>query len=372
MTADGRNNAGLVRALLVLSVILISVALCYGALQVLGAIPSTCVIIIASVFVLYVMLPLIRRLERRMPAPAAFGAAFAIFAVGGALALWALLPPVVAQAQLFATSLPHIIDQVQRDLADPSNSWLGRLPPEFRTYVASLPAQLGALTSKYGFSIAQHTFAILTSGLSVFLSLVIVPILTAYLFFDHRELKQATLGFVPPSWRPKAVAILSDLNDVLGGFVRGQLLDGAILGFMVFLLLFFTHVPFALLIAVLAGILNFIPYVGAIIGFVPSVALALAYNSWQTAVIVGVGFAIIQQIDGNVIVPRIMKSQLALSPVLLILSILAFSGLFGVVGTFVAVPVVAMLRVIKLHFAPAPDDAELRDDESKAKRLTKF
>jgi predicted PurR-regulated permease PerM len=367
------RDSSLVRALVVLSIVLVAAALGYGAVRLLDAVSSAAIIFLAAVFALYVMLPLIRVLERRLPSAGAFAVAFAAFFVAFALVLWALLPPIIAQAQQLAASLPHIIDQVQRDLADPSNSWLARTPPGFRDYVArQLPTQIGQLTSKYGFAIAQHTFALLTSSISLFLSIVIVPILTAYLFFDHQELKVATLGFVPTSWRPKAVAILSDLNDVLGGFVRGQLIDGAIVGLMIFLLLFFTHVPFALLIAVLAGILNLIPFVGAIIGFVPSVILALAYTSWQNAIIVGVGFAVIQQIDGNIIVPRIMKSELALSPVLLIASILVFSALFGVVGTFIAVPVVAMLRVLKMHFAPAPSEAELRREETLAARLVKF
>ena len=163
---------------------------------------------------------------------------------------------------------------------------------------------------------------------------------------------------MPAGWRPKALAILSDLNNVLGSFVRGQLLDGAIVGALIWLLLTITHVPYALLIGVLAGILNFIPYVGAIIGFFPSVLLALVYNDWHSALIVAIGFGVIQQGDGNLIVPRIMKSQVQLSPVLLIVSILVFSALFGVVGTFIAVPVTAMLRVFKLHFAPAPSAAE--------------
>ena len=366
----GRDNA-LNRALVVLLIILVSTVLCIGIVHFLSLIPSTTIIVVAATFALYIMLPLVRRLERRMPPPLAFGVAFVVFLVGAGLICWALLPPVISQAQQFVATFPQLIQDVQKDLADP-NGFLSRVPPDLRTYIEALPAQLGQLASKYGFSIAQQTFSILTSAISVFLSLVIVPILTAYLYFDHRDLKQATLGFIPASWRPKAVAILSDLNDVLGGFVRGQLLDGAILGTMIFILLFLTHVPYALLIAVLAGILNFIPYVGAFIGFVPSVLLAFAYQSWQTAVVVGVGFAVIQQIDGNVIVPRIMKSQVQLSPVIIIIAILAFTGLFGVAGTFVAVPVAAMLRVLKLHFAPAPSDAELHREETTAVKLTKF
>jgi predicted PurR-regulated permease PerM len=371
MTSPNLDRS-LVRALLVLAIVLVSVALGFGAVELLGATSSACTIIVAAIFVLYIMLPLIRRLEARMPATAAFAVAFVVFVAGAALIAWALLPPVIAQAQQFATSLPQIIVQAQHDLSDPNNPWLEKLPPGFRLYVASLPDELGKLASRYGFTIAQHTFAILTSSISLFLSVVIVPILTAYLFFDHKGLKRATLGFFPPSWRPKTVAIMSDLNAVLGGFVRGQVLDGAIVGLLIFALLALMHVPFALLIAVLAGILNFIPYVGAIIGFIPSVILALSYHGWQSAVVVAIGFAVIQQLDGNVIVPRIMRSEVNLSPVLLIVSILVFSALFGVVGTFIAVPVTAMLRVFKLHFAPAPDEKAMAVDEAQAKRLTEF
>jgi len=77
----------------------------------------------------------------------------------------------------------------------------------------------------------------------------------------------------------------------MGAFVRGQVLDGLCVGFMIWLLLAIMHVPFALVIAVAAGVLNLIPYAGAIVGFVPSVLVALAYNGWENALIVAIGFA---------------------------------------------------------------------------------
>jgi predicted PurR-regulated permease PerM len=112
--------------------------------------------------------------------------------------------------------------------------------------------------------------------------------------------------------------------------------------------------------------------VGAIAGFIPSVLLALAYNGWQNALIVAVGFAIIQQIDGDFIVPRIMKSNVKLSPVIIILSIVTFGSLFGIIGAFVAVPTAAILRVFKLHFAPSPSLAEIETDRQAGLRLMKF
>ncbi len=366
------TDRGLVRALLIMLIVLIGVVLLIGAVRFMGIAEAACVVILASIVVAYVMLPLVQRLRRYMPLPAALVLTYVAFLVAFALVALTLLPPLFNQAQQLAVSLPGMVVQLQREVANRDSPFMAKFPPGIQTWIQSLPGQVGLLVSKYAFSIAQRTLGILTSAVSIFLSFIIVPILTAYLFFDSTEIKRATLGFVPAGWRPKTIAILNDLNDVLGSFVRGQLLDGAIVGALIFILLVITHVPYALLIGVLAGILNFIPYVGALIGFFPSVLLALIYNDWQNALIVGIGFGVIQQVDGNLIVPRIMKSQVQLSPVLLIASILVFSALFGIVGTFIAVPVTAMLRVLKLHFAPAPSEAEARDEEAASVRLRRI
>jgi len=139
---------------------------------------------------------------------------------------------------------------------------------------------------------------------------------------------------------------------------------------MIALMLYLMHVPYALLIGVTAGVLNLVPYLGSIAGFIPSVALALGYNGWQNAIEVAILFAVIQQIDGSFILPRIMKANVSLSPVVIVVSILIGSALFGVVGTFLAVPVAAMLRVFKVHFAPAPSPAEMISLETSATTLT--
>jgi predicted PurR-regulated permease PerM len=180
------------------------------------------------------------------------------------------------------------------------------------------------------------------------------------------------VGFFPKEQRPRAIAIMHDLSDVMGAFVRGQALDGLCVGFMIYVLLVVMRVPFALVIAVAAGVLNLIPYAGAIAGFIPSVLLALAYNGWQSALIVGIGFAVIQQIDGDIIVPRIMNASVKLSPVIVILSIIAFGSLFGILGALVAVPIAGMCRVLKLHFAPAPSTSEFELAKAEALPLMKF
>jgi predicted PurR-regulated permease PerM len=174
---------------------------------------------------------------------------------------------------------------------------------------------------------------------------------------------------IPPAARPRTLAILADVNTTIGAFVRGQALDGLILGTLIAIMLGIMHVRYALLIGVAAGVLNLIPYVGALIGFIPAVLLALVFNGWQNALIVAILFALIQQLDGNVILPRIMKDTLQLSPLVIIIAILIGSAYFGVIGTFLAVPIAAILRVLKLHFAPAPSPAQMSSDETRAAAL---
>jgi len=267
-------------------------------------------------------------------------------------------------------SVPGLVRRLTDAIANPDNRLFSKLPGDVRSYIVGLPDQAVQFLSTYGIVVVQRTFNVLLSTVSLALSLIIVPILAAYLLFDSPQLKRAALGFVPERARPKTLAIAADLDKAIGAFVRGQVLDGAIVAVMIAVMLYLMHVPYALLIGVTAGVLNLVPYLGSIVGFIPSVTLALGYNGWQNALEVAILFAVIQQVDGTFILPRIMKANVSLSPAVIIVSILIGSALFGVVGTFLAVPVAAMLRVLKVHFAPAPSPQEMALLEVRAKTLT--
>jgi len=174
------------------------------------------------------------------------------------------------------------------------------------------------------------------------------------MLIDASNVRRQILGLFPVRRRAKVHAIIDAIDGVIGGFIRGQLIDGAIVGLMIFVMLIATHVPYALLIGIAAGLLNFIPYAGAVIGFIPSVILALAYNGPGNALLVALLFAVIQQIDGNFVAPKVLKDNVGLSPLYIILAILIGSELFGLIGTFLAVPVAAMLRVLREQLLPSP------------------
>jgi predicted PurR-regulated permease PerM len=341
-------------ALKVLVVVALSIYLLVALLGFFAAIRATGMLAVGSLFFAYLIYPLVRRLNERVSVGWSIAIVYVMIALFLVVAVLLIVPPLVDQSQKLAVQFPSFVAKAQIQLANPTNPLLRRIPAESRDYLAGLPGQLGSFIQTYGIDAAQKTFTIVLSAVSVLATLIIVPVLAAYMLIDAGNVRRQVLGLFAPKHRAKAEAIVDDLDKVVGGFIRGQLIDGAIVGAMIGVMLAIMHVPYALLIGVSAGILNFIPYAGAVVGFVPSVVLALLVNGTTNALIVAGLFALIQQIDGNLVAPRVLKDNVGLSPLYIILAILVGTELFGLPGTFLSVPVAAMLRVLREHLVPRP------------------
>jgi predicted PurR-regulated permease PerM len=289
-----------------------------------------------------------------LPVIASIIIVYLFIALVGTFAVTLVAPQIGRDLNSFAHAVPGLMVQFQEELVTPHNAFLARIPADDRLYLANLPSQFNALAQQYGLDTLQRGLPVLLSAASLGAALVIVPILAAYMLLDASNVRRQILGLFPVRRRAKVHTIIDELDGVIGGFIRGQLIDGLIVGLMIFVMLVATHVPYALLIGIAAGLLNFIPYAGAVIGFIPSVILALAYNGPGNALLVALLFAVIQQIDGNFVAPKVLKDNVGLSPLYIILAILIGSELFGLIGTFLAVPVAAMLRVLREQLLPMP------------------
>jgi predicted PurR-regulated permease PerM len=364
-------NDRLTHILRLLAVVALALAIVTFAVWFFGQLASIGPIIVGSLLLIYLVMPVIKLLRRVMSKHWAVAVTFVGIVVALVLIAAIVVPPLINQLQLLGSALPEATLRAHSALLDPNNEFLRVLPASIRDELAALPDRFFAVLTRSGLTIGGAVQA-MASGVSLLLVFIVIPVLAAYALFDHPELERAFLGYIPPKARPRTIAILHDISDVIGAFVRGQVLDGLIVGFMIYIWLILMKVPFAFVIAVAAAVLNLIPYAGAIVGFIPSVLLALAYNGWQNAIVVAIGFCVIQQVDGDFIVPRIMSKKVKLSPVLIIISIIAFGSLFGLLGALVAVPVAAIFRVLKLHFAPSPTEAEFTRDKAEAASLMKF
>jgi predicted PurR-regulated permease PerM len=351
-----RRDRRVTSTLKILLIVVIALVLLGTVVDFFGRIATTGMLLVAAIFLAYLIHPLVRRFSTHLPRTAAIAMVYLMLAMLVALVVLLIIPPLTDDAQQLIRTFPDLITRIQNELLHPTSPLMARIPYADRAYVANYPAQIGALIQNYGFATAQRTLAVLLSTVSILATFIIVPVLAAYILLDAENIQQAFIRVVPGRHRPRALALLEDLDAVVGGFIRGQLIDGMIVGTLIGTMLWIMHVPYALLIGVLGGALNLIPYAGAIVSFFPAVILAMCYNGFTNAAIVSVLFGVIHQIDGNVIAPRILRENVGLSPVWIILAILAGSELFGLAGAFLAVPTAAILRVLLLHFLPQNDE----------------
>jgi predicted PurR-regulated permease PerM len=347
-----RGERRVTYALKVVLLVAVSAILCSWVLDFVGRVRSVAFVVVGAIFFTYAIFPAVRALRARMP----FGAAIAVVYVAIALVLGfgvsVVLPALSSDVQQLVRSYPVFVQHTETALGDPNNPLVARVPGSVRAYVATLPAEFGTLAQRYGGQAASRTLAILLSAVSVVATLVVIPVISAYLMLEAGDLGRAFLGMLPPRSRTKAVAIGRDLDHALGGFIRGQFLVGAIVGACITAVLLLTHVRYAVLIGVLAGLFNIIPFFGSIVAFVPSVSLALFNDGWQHAVLVALLLVGVQQLEGHFIAPNIVSGSVGLSPLMVIVAILIGADLLGILGMFLAVPVAAMLRVLVLHALP--------------------
>jgi predicted PurR-regulated permease PerM len=177
-------------------------------------------------------------------------------------------------------------------------------------------------------------------------NLIFVPVFSFYFLHDFDRMKARAQELLPAGIRPSVVAMASQVDHVLGQFMRGQLTVMAILAALYAFGYSVIGVPLAVPIGVLAGILSFIPYVGSTLALVFGLLMVVLHWTGLTQLIlVHVVYGIVQLLEGFVITPRIVGGKLGLSPVWVLFALLAFGHLFGFVGVMLALPASAVIKV---------------------------
>lgn len=138
---------------------------------------------------------------------------------------------------------------------------------------------------------------------------------------------------------------IEDMNDAFSGYIRGQFTDGIIMSVIISVVLGIMGIKFPLIIGIISGLSNIIPYFGALIGFLLSVFMALVNGDVSKAVIVGIIIIVLQQIDGYVISPRVLGHSVKLNPVVIIIALAVGGKLFGLMGMVLAIPFVRFLKI---------------------------
>lgn len=278
--------------------------------------------------------PLTDKWSRYLSRPGAVVAIFLLFFIilTGIASL--LIPPLVIQIREFSTTLPETV----KTFSQSSNTG-------FIDQVAALMVKnLDAVSSQLG-DIGGTIFTKTVGVISGVVAVLTIFVLTFYLLIDEHGIKKLYKGLLPPGSYEGLAETTKKIALKLGSWLRGQLLLMLAVGSFVTIGLSIIGMPYALTLGVWAGITEVVPMVGPWIGAVPGVIVGLTISPLHgfLALIV---YTVVQQLENNFLVPKIMSKAVGLNPVIVIIAILIGGKLYGILGVLLAVPLAAVIGVL--------------------------
>ena len=280
--------------------------------------------------------PLVSRLERSMPRRVAvvivfFGTLLGVLGVAGLLVL-----QLGTEGQRLASQLSSLVAALEGK--DPIVIGLYGLPANVQESLRQLFAPLAA-------GMAEKTAGLAIALASSLVDLVLVLVVTFYFLLDEHRLRVALFRTFEPQRRPAVRRVFQEVSRVFGAYVRAQLLLALSVGVLVGIAMVLLGVPYALFLAMFAALAELIPMVGPIAGAIPALLVA-ATMPFPTIVWVAAAFLVIQQLESNVLMPRLSGHAVGLHPVGSILALALGFELWGVIGALFAVPTAGLLWVL--------------------------
>jgi predicted PurR-regulated permease PerM len=314
-----------------------------------------------AVVLAYIQHPLVSRLERRGLSRTLAVFLLAIPAIGMLALVFGLgIPALMEQVANFIQNVPRYIQaatlQVERwqvilerrDLPYlDEDVLLQRLrsvrPEAVAAYLQERQAQLGRAAWQGALGVGRGVGSVLTILSYVFLT----PILTFYLLRDWSGIVRGLSGLVPPTRQGRVLGFFREYDRLLSGYLRGQFLAAAIVGVLTWLGFWVLGFPYSLLLGVVAGVFNVIPYMGLVASLIPALVIALFSGSILLSLgKIALVFAVVQVLDGSVIGPKIVGEAVGLHPVWVILALAVAGSFFGFVGLLIAVPLAVLVKLL--------------------------
>lgn len=181
------------------------------------------------------------------------------------------------------------------------------------------------------------------SAFEIIALLVTTIALAFYLIADRERVRGFVFALVPRPYHVRVARLLKAMGTIVGGYMRGQALTSIMVGGFTYVLLMIIGAPNALILGILAGITDLIPYVGAVLATAPAVLFALTKGLTQ-AIIVLIALVLYQEFESRIVVPRVYGKTMRLSPVAVTIALLAGGMLFGIIGALIALPIAAAIR----------------------------
>lgn len=307
----------------------------------------------------YLLLPLVKeRISRRFVRGIAlvFTYIFTIAVLGVFFRI--VMPQIAESVTSLAQQIPGWLNNAQRYINELTvkydlQNWQELQPESFsqmKTAVEKMITSISATLTGAIPQVLQATVS-LTTGV---LNFIIGVIISAYILLGKErffaQIKKLLYAVMPEGIVTKIIDITHQSHDIFSGFISGKILDSCIIGVLCFIGLTIFQMPYAMLISVIVGVTNVIPYFGPFIGAIPSIVIILIADP-SKAIWFALFILLLQQLDGNVIGPKILGDSTGLSSFWVIFSITVFGSLLGLVGMFIGVPLFAVVYSLVRQFA---------------------
>jgi predicted PurR-regulated permease PerM len=207
-----------------------------------------------------------------------------------------------------------------------------------------------AATQKFSLNLASSLVRGIFSIFSLALGFIVVPVLVFYFLKDMHIMKRSFLLALPPHWRDNIRQLLDSTNEAVGGFISGQLKLCLIMGLLMWSSMqFIARLDYAIIMGLIAGVTEFIPYVGPLLSIILPLIIA-AFVGVNKIIVVVVIYLVLQILEGNILAPKIMSKEVDMHPVIIIFALMAGGQVAGIAGMIIALPAAVMLKVFYDHF----------------------
>ena len=249
-----------------------------------------------------------------------------------ALVVTLIFPPLAEQIKQLAIYFPEFMEKIGLSVQE----WWGQ---------HRLEGNFQALLDKISNKLAQATSSVFATIIGLFgglLSAIIILVISFYLAVQEKGAKRFLVSLTPNEHQDYLAGLIERIESKIGGWLRGQLLLMLIVGLLTYIGLYFLGVKYALTLALIAALLEIVPYIGPILAAIPAVVLSF-FQSPFLALLVILLYIVIQQLENYIIYPQVMKKTVGLNPIIIIVAMLIGAKLAGILGIILAVPVTAAI-----------------------------
>jgi len=280
--------------------------------------------------------------KRKIPRAVSVLFIYAVFFIVISFVVYSIIPPIIQETSELSVNFPRILDKIISSVSSLKNF------ASEHGVLDGIKNNIGTIGSNLQ-SAAGSIFSTVTGIFGGIFSFFLVLVLTFYMVVEEEAIKKLIFSIAPREHQTYVMQLINRMQKKMGFWLRGQIILCLVIFIFAYIVLLSLHVKYALVLAIFAGFTEFIPYLGPIIGSIPAVFIAFTQDPIK-AIFVAVGYYIIQLMENNYLVPKVMQKAVGLNPIISISVLMIGLKVGGIVGGILSIPVATAISVFLKDF----------------------